>query len=105
MAIFAERGLAWREKDAYKAYGYNRVLTSDSIAKHVDIDNIGADAALMEYHPIADRLAQTAVFHTTAHGIHALSFQHHQCHYRTKHDGYYRSAGHRSRLPELRTLP
>lgn len=49
MAIFAERGLAWREKDAYKAYGYNRVLTSDSIAKHVDIDNIGADAALMEY--------------------------------------------------------
>jgi len=49
VAIFAERGITWKERDAYKAYGYERVLTSDSIRISEDMDAKGADVALMGY--------------------------------------------------------
>lgn len=49
IAVFAESGTTWKERDAYRAYGYRRALTSDSIARSIDIRATGADAAAMTY--------------------------------------------------------
>lgn len=49
IAIFADRGLGWKKREAYPAYGYRRVLTSDSVATRCDIKAMGSDAATMDY--------------------------------------------------------
>lgn len=50
IAVFAERGMVWNERDAYLAYGYRRVLTSDSVAAHYGgMDTLGADDATLRY--------------------------------------------------------
>lgn len=49
VAIFADRGLGWKKREAYPTYGYHRVLTSDSVATRFDLRAMGADDATMRY--------------------------------------------------------